>query len=318
MPISPLAKQLARRTGVLFIIFLVAWLVPMFVDFPPRYAHRIDVTLHAIAVVALLLQGITWANAIIGHWTARYINTHVDDRADATTIGAMSVLVKFAVGFVLAIIALDSLGENVTGLIAGLGVGGIAVAFALQNILGDLFGALSIVFDKPFVIGDSIQVDSFSGTVQRIGLKSTRVLSDTGEQIVFGNGDLLKGRIRNFGHMQERRATVVTRVAGSTAHQQLAAIPDMMRGIVEHQEKTRFVRSTMTAIGDTAIEFTTIYYLTDPAYDLYARTQQAVMLEMVTQLVNAGVVLAVQLESAARERIAGRKPGESDAAATAQ
>lgn len=306
MPFPPLAKQLARRTRFLFVIFLAAWLVPQFVQFPRRFEPRIDTALEYVAIVALFLQLGIWCNVLVGYWSSSYIQRHHRDAADATTIQAIAVLVKVSLWVLLAILTLEEgFKQNVTALVAGLGVGGIAIAFALQSILSDLFAAMSIVTDKPFVIGDSIQVDTFSGKVEHIGLKSTRVRSDTGEQIVFGNSDLLKGRIRNFGRMQERQAVLTTKVAGSTEPDKLQKIPGIIREIVEAVPNTRFIRSTMSAVGDSTIDFMTVYYLTDPSYQVYVDAQQTVMLELMRRLKTDGTRLGVQLEAAVREKTGG-------------
>lgn len=306
MPISPIAKQLLRRTGLLFVVFLAAWLVPQFVDFPARYETRIDRAFQYVAILALFLQVGIWSNALITYWSQSYIERHNRDRASATTIQAISILIKVVLWVLLGVLTLEEgFHQNVTALVAGLGVGGIAIAFALQNILSDLFAAMSIVTDKPFVIGDAIQVDAFSGKVEHIGLKSTRVRSDTGEQIVFGNSDLLKGRIRNFGRMDERRALLTTRVAGSTPPDRLAQIPKIMREVVEGIPNTRFVRSAMTAVGDSTIDFETVYFLTDPSYQIYVDAQQAVMLELMRRLHADGIRLGVQLEAAVKEKTGG-------------
>jgi len=306
MQISPVVKQLAQRTRLLFIIFLTAWLVPQFVDFPHKYETRIDRALEAVAIIALFLQIGIWINVLVNYWSRSYVQRHEGNRADATTIQAISVLIKVTLWIILAIITLEEgFRQNVTALVAGLGVGGIAIAFALQNVLSDIFAAMSIVTDKPFVIGDSIQVDTFSGKVEHIGLKSTRVRSDTGEQIVFGNSDLLKGRIRNFGRMEERQAVVVTRVAGSTPADKLALVPKIMRDVIESIPNTRFVRAAMTTLSDTTIDFTSVYYLTDPAYQVYVDSQQAVMLELMRRLSAEGILLSVQLEAAVKEKTAG-------------
>ena len=308
MQISPVVKQLAQRTRLLFIIFLTAWLVPQFVDFPQKYETRIDRALEAVAIIALFLQIGIWINVLVNYWSRSYVQRHDRNRADATTIQAISVLIKVTLWIILAVITLEEgFRQNVTALVAGLGVGGIAIAFALQNVLSDIFAAMSIVTDKPFVIGDSIQVDTFSGKVEHIGLKSTRVRSDTGEQIVFGNSDLLKGRIRNFGRMEERQAVVVTRVAGSTPADKLALVPKIMREVIESIPNTRFVRAAMTTLSDTTIDFTSVYYLTDPAYQVYVDSQKAVILELMRRLSTEGILLSVQLEAAVKEKTAGLK-----------
>ena len=306
MPISPLAKQLARRTHLLFIIFLAAWLVPQFVTFPARYNARTSQTLGYIAIITLFLQVGIWSNVVVNYWSQSYIERRNADRFDTTTIKAIAVLVKALLWLLLAMVTLEQgFKQNVPALLGALGVGGIAIAFALQNVLADLFAAMSIVTDKPFVLGDAIQVDTFSGTVEHIGLKSTRVRSDSGEQIVFGNSDLLKGRIRNFGRMEQRRALLTTRVSGSTPPDKLARIPNIIREVVDGIPKTRFVRSTMIAVGDTTIDFETVYYLTDPSYQVYVDAQQAVMLQLMHRLHDEGTRLGVQLEAAVKEKAGG-------------
>ena len=306
MQISPLVKRLVKHTRLLFVVFLAAWLVPQFVDFPARYETRIDRAFEYVAILALFLQVGIWSNVFVTYWSQSYIERHNRDRAGATTIQALSILLKIVLWVLLAVLTLEEgFKQNVTALVAGLGVGGIAIAFALQNVLSDLFAAMAIVTDKPFVIGDAIQVDTFSGTVEHIGLKSTRVRSDTGEQIVFGNSDLLKGRIRNYGRMDERRALLTTRVAGSTTPDRLARIPKIIREVVEAIPNTRFVRSAMTTMSDATIDFETVYYLTDPSYQIYVDAQQAVMLELMRRLRAEGTLLGVQLEAAVKEKTGG-------------
>jgi small-conductance mechanosensitive channel len=306
MLILPLAKQIAQRTRLLFLIFLAAWLLPLFVDFSGRYESRIDRAFEVVAIISLFLQLGIWVNVVVNYWAQSYIERHNRDRAGATTIQAIAVLVRIALWILLVILMLEEgFHQNVTALVAGLGVGGIAIAFALQNVLADLFAAMSIVTDKPFVIGDAIQVDTFSGKVEHIGLKSTRVRSDSGEQIVFGNSDLLKGRIRNFGRMDQRRAIVTTRVSGSTTPDKLARIPGIIREVVEDIPNTRFVRSAMIAVSDTTIDFETVYYLTDPSYQIYVDAQQTLMLEIMRRLRAEGTRLGVQLEAAVKEKVGG-------------
>lgn len=320
MRFPALLGQLVQRTRLLFVVFLAAWLIPKFVDFPARFETPIDRAFGFVAIVSLFLQAGIWTNVIVNYWSQSYIARHNRDRAGATTIQALSVVIKVVLWILIAVITLEEgFKQNVTALVAGLGVGGIAIAFALQNVLSDLFAAMSIVTDKPFVIGDAIQVDAFSGKVEHIGLKSTRVRSDSGEQIVFGNSDLLKGRIRNFGRMEERRALLTTRVAGSTPPDRLARIPKMIREVVESVPNTRFVRSAMTQLGETTIDFDTVYFLTDPAYQIYVDTQQAVMLEIMRRLREEGTTLGVQLEAAVKERASGiRGTGQGTGPATPQ
>ena len=304
-----LLKQLARRTRLIFVIFLLAWLLPLLVNFPVRYEPRIDTAFEFIALVAFFLQLGIWANVVVSYWTHSYVTNRADTGVDITTVNAIALLIKIVLWALLAMLVLEQgFHKSVLGLVGALGIGGIAIAFALQNVLSDLFAAMAIVTDKPFVIGDAIAVDSFSGKVEHIGLKSTRVRADTGEQIVFGNADLLKGRIRNFGRMEQRLAALTTSVGGSTPPDKLARIPKIIREIVEDIPNTRFVRSSLTGISDTTADFSTLYYLCDPAYQVYVDAQQTVMLEIMRRLKAEGVMLGAQVEFAVKEKAAGLNP----------
>lgn len=306
MSISPLIKHLLRRTGILFLVFLAALIVPQFVTWPPRFAARIDLLVTWIAAIALFFQVAIWSNVLVAYWSGRYIERHGTDPGDAMTIRTVSIIVKVALWGVIAVnVVWIFFHTNLTGLVAGLGVGGIAIAFALQNILADLFASLSIVLDKPFVIGDAIQVDNFGGTVERIGIKSTRLRAYTGEQVVFGNGDLLKGRIRNFGRMDMRQATIVTRVAATATPDQLQRIPKIIREIIEERPATKFVRSTLTNVGDAWFEYTTLYNLDTPDYNMYANTQQGIVIEMARRFDQENIRLAARLETLQKEKVAG-------------
>ena len=234
-----------------------------------------------VVILALLLQGAIWGNGIIGYWVERTVKRKLtEDAASATTLTAMGFLGKMILWVVVLLLGLDNMGVNITALVAGLGVGGIAVALALQNILGDLFASLSIVLDKPFVIGDFIIVDNYLGTVEHIGLKTTRVRSLSGEQVIFSNGDLLKSRVRNFKRMFERRVLFSVGVTYQTPHDKLAVIPSMIRSVIESQSGTRFDRSHFKEYGDSALVFETVYYVLKPDFNVYMDIQQAVNLAL--------------------------------------
>jgi small-conductance mechanosensitive channel len=181
---------------------------------------------------------------------------------------------------------------NVTALVAGLGIGGVAVALAVQNVLGDLLAALLIVLDKPFVIGDVIAVDQFVGSVEHIGLKSTRLRSLSGEQIVMTNGDLTKSRIRNYRRMFERRVVFTLGVVHRTRHDQLARIPPLIREVVTAQRYTRFDRSHFVGPVGSALTFEAVYFVTQPDYNLYMDIQQAIHLEIFRRLGEEQIELA--------------------------
>ena len=196
-----------------------------------------------------------------------------------TTVRAVSMAARLALIVIAAILILDNLpGVEITALVASLGIGGIAIALAVQSILSDLFASLSIILDKPFVLGDFIVIDDFMGSVEYIGLKTTRVRSLSGEQLVFANSDLLQSRIRNFKRMAERRVVFTLGVTHRTPAEKLAAIPAWIADIVTAQDMVRFDRAHFQGFGDYALRFEIVYYVLDPDYNRYMDIQQAVNL----------------------------------------
>lgn len=244
-------------------------------------------------ILVLLLQAALWGNVLIGTGVQRHIKLRMeDDPARVTTVSALAFLGKLVLFAILLLLALDNLGIDVTALIAGLGVGGIAVALAVQNILGDLLASLSIVFDKPFVLGDFIIVGDQMGTVEKIGLKTTRIRSLSGEQLIFANNDLLQSRVRNFKRMYERRVVFSVGVTYQTPHARLQQIPVTLREIVESQERVRFDRAHFKQLGDSALIFEVVYYVLAPDYNLYMDIQQAINLAICERFEKLGVDFA--------------------------
>jgi small-conductance mechanosensitive channel len=250
-----------------------------------------------VGIVLLIQIGIL-ATEVIRFWLTLYRKQKIEDHADVvTTVTSVGFIVKILLWLIILLIALDNLGVNVSALIAGLGVGGIAVALAVQNILGDLFASFSIVLDKPFVIGDFIIVDNFLGTIEHIGLKTTRVRSLSGEQLIFSNSDLLKTRIRNFKRMYERRVVFSIGVVYQTSHGKLAKIPKIIKNIIEKQEQTRFDRAHFKEYGSYSLNFEIVYWIGNPDYNIYMDIQQAINLEIFQQFEREGIEFAYPSQS---------------------
>jgi small-conductance mechanosensitive channel len=207
-------------------------------------------------------------------------------------LNALRFIVRFILWTVIVLMTLDNLGVNVTTMVAGLGIGGIAVALAVQNILGDLFASLSIVIDKPFVIGDFVIVGEYMGAVEYVGLKTTRIRALGGEQIVFSNGDLLKARIRNFRRMRERRVLFSFGVLYQTQAELVEKVPAMVRGIVEAHQKVRFDRAHFKSFGESSLAFEVVYWMLDPDFNLYMDVQQKINLEMLRAFEREGIRFA--------------------------
>lgn len=244
------------------------------------------------ALVALALQVGLWGNGLVNFLVSRRATR---DREDALNLEAYSVITwiaKTAVWVMVTLLALNNLGIKVTALVAGLGISGIAVALAVQNILGDLFASLSIVMDRPFVIGDFIIVGDQKGTVEHIGLKTTRVRSISGEQIIFSNADLLSSRVKNYRRMNERRVLFIIGVTYQTPIQKLEAIPEMIREIIEAQAQGRFDRSHFKTYGAFSLDFETVYYVLDRDYALYMDVQQAINLALFRKFEESGIEFA--------------------------
>ena len=267
--------DLLRRTRYFFILTAAIAAASLFLDLPPR-ALSVG---RMLGTIALILQLAIWGNGLITFWFRNYAERKADtDVASRTTIAAFSFVARAILWSMLLLVGLNRLGVDITALITGLGVGGIAIALAVQNVLGDLFAALAIVLDKPFVVGDAISVDTMTGTVENVGLKTTRIRSVNGEQLIFSNTDLLKSRIRNFKRMQERRVVLTIGVSYDTPPDTVARIPDMLREAVESQEQVRFDRSHFMSYGESALNFETAYFVLTSDYLTYANKNQAVNL----------------------------------------
>jgi small-conductance mechanosensitive channel len=282
-----------------------------FVELPTR----IGVLLDKLVALVVLLQAARWATGVI----AFYVSRHVERRrgtADAANIWATRMLgyaANVAVWTIILVAVLDNLGFDVTTLVTGLGIGGIAIALAVQNILGDIFAALAIVLDKPFVVGDFIVIDSFSGTVEQIGLKTTRLRSLSGEQIIFANSELLKGRIRNYKRLYERRNVFTTDVPRETPTDVVARIPRMLREIVEAQRPVRFDRSHFSAFTDSGLRFETVYFVLDPDYNKHMDIQQAIFVTVLDRFRHDGIDLALPTRVIVHKQGDGQATDEASA-----
>jgi small-conductance mechanosensitive channel len=265
------------RAWVLLVLAIDVGVAPL--KLPPR----VELYLSPVAKLVLLWQAAVWGAGAIGFWVKHHLEHRAGtgDRAGIAMINAMGVGAKVILWILVMITALKSVfAIEITPLITGLGVSGIAVALAVQNILGDLLAALAIVFDKPFDVGDAIGVDTITGTVEHIGLKTTRIRSVTGEQIIIGNGDLLKSRLRNFRRMYQRRVLFNLDVTFDTPSEALAKLPTIIEQIVSAQSPVKFDRCHVSSFSESAIRIETVYYVLDPDYKKYMDVQQAINLEV--------------------------------------
>lgn len=284
-----MTADLLGRTKLWFLLALALYLGA----FAVQLAAKAEQVLQSVVIVVLLVQMAYWGIAMVNFAINRYAKRRMEtDAASVTMISAVGFLGKVAIWSVVALLALDNMGVDITAMVAGLGVGGIAVALAAQNILGDLFASLSIVLDRPFVLGDFIIVDDKLGAVEHVGLKTTRLRSLTGEQLVFSNNDLLQSRIHNYKRMVERRIPFSIGVTYQTPHETLKEVPAILREAVEAQENVRFDRAHFKQYGDFAIVFEVVYYVLGSDYALYMDIQQAINLHIHRRFEEEGIEFA--------------------------
>ncbi len=265
------------HTRYTFLAVVSAAAASIAVTLPASAPHIIRV----VAAIVVLLQIGWWAHGIVSFWVERTTRKRArSNLGSVTTVRALGIVVKLGIWMVVGISVMAAFGINVTAVVAGLGVGGIAIALAVQNIMGDLFASVSIILDKPFVVGDLIRVGEQVGRVEEIGVKTTRLRSLGGEQLIFGNGDLLSSRIQNYRRMTERRAVFTIGVEYGTPQESVEAIPGMIREAIEAQEKTRVDRIHFKEYGDSSLNFECVYYVLSNEYNDYMDAQQAINLAL--------------------------------------
>jgi small-conductance mechanosensitive channel len=288
--LGDILANLVIRTRSLFLLAFSITLAAQFLTLRPRQEHYLDL----VFPVALILQLAAWGNWGVDLWIERRFQGEADgDGTSASRAAVLGFIVRLGLWSLVLLSVLDVMGFNITTLLASLGIGGIAVALALQNVLGDLFASLAITLDKPFLVGDYISVDQCEGTVQFIGLKTTRIRSLSGEQIIISNGDLLKSRIRNFRDMAERRVVFKLSLSYLTPADLVAQVPAQLERIVAAQPRTRFERAHLKEFTSTGLSLEVVYHLLDPDYLLYMDTQQAINLEILRACHAQGIAFSL-------------------------
>lgn len=259
-------------------------------DLPDRWASRVG----QLWFVALALQLALWANRAVTIGLRRYAERHATTGQGPQS--AATTLVSWGLRTLLWAVALlamlSNVGVNITAFVASLGVGGIAIALAAQNILGDLFASIAIATDKPFEVGDFISLGGVSGTVEMVGVKTTRIRSLSGEQVVMSNTEMLKQTVSNFKRLRERRIVFGFGVTYDTTAGQAEAIPALVKGIIEASDKLRFDRAHFKKFGDSSLDYEVVYIVLDPAYGIYMDEQQRINLALMRELAAQGIDFA--------------------------
>lgn len=273
------------KLNVLLVAIVASYVGFLTLNTPDKFNLVYDYVL----IGAIFLQILIWANSSINLHAEKYLTRNPNA---ITALSIFTLLAKVIASSLILLVMLDQMGINITALVAGLGIGGVAIAFALQNVLGDIFASLAIVLDKPFKVGDVIGLNQLVGTVQRVGLKTTRIRSVAGELLIVSNSTLLSSNIQNFGDMHERRTIEILGVDYNTPHAKLEKIPDLARAAVFSQKGTRVEDITLNQLAESSLNFEIIYHIQNTTEIKWKQVQHGVRMELIRLFEKEGISFA--------------------------
>lgn len=298
--------QIVAATHRAFIWIMAAYIGSRFLELP----KRVESVANIVMLLTLWIQVGLWAQAVLGHLLAREQHRRAADPLFASSVTIIRFVATGVIWMLALLLALDNLGVDITTLIAGLGIGGVAIALAVQTVLKDLLGSLSIALDKPFVVGDTIIIDKLCGAVEYIGLKTTRLRSVDGDEIVISNADILKCRIRNFGRMEERRAVLSIDIAYGATPAQLQRVNQIITAAIHAQPEVRFERCHLKQIAPHALTFEAVFVSLNALGSVLQTAVQAVNYTVISTLQSEGIPLAVPTQRVLAKRGTGPNPLE--------
>ncbi len=283
-----MAFEAVERFVLPFVYLVINYNILTNLNLHPKLTNVLRVAIAVISVFYIV--------RIINHVLTAFIKVYMERKLESPErirqMNGVMIVLKAIVWFLGIVLLLDNLGYNVGTILAGMGIGGIAIALAAQNILGDLFSYFVIFFDKPFEIGDFVSAEGKTGTVEYIGIRTTRIRSLTGEEVVLSNTKLTGNALHNYKRMQRRRISFQTGVTYQATAEQLKKIPGILEDAVRMHEKLSFDRAHLAAFGDFSINFETVYFVDSADYLLHMDTQQAVLLYVFEQFEKEGIQFA--------------------------
>lgn len=285
--------HVASRTTVWFLL-IAAVFAGLQTLWLPAKAARVLITVFTVA--AFWQVGLWATTAVLAALELKQRKALAVDRAAAGSLGIIGFIAKLTIWSLVLLLTLSNLGIKIQPLLAGLGIGGIAVALAAQNILGDLFASLSITLDRPFVLGDTLQVDDFVGTVEYIGVKSTRLRSPNGEQIIIPNSNLVASRVRNLTRATDRRVVFTISVGQETPLAELQKIPGLIRSLIEAYPDVRFDRSHFAKIAAASFDFEAVYVVKTTDYARHMDILQEINLRLIEAFEKQGIAFAYPVQ----------------------
>ncbi len=272
--IDDLLIKAVEKSLLPMLYFGVFYIALQFLTLSPSFNHGLNIA----AIILITFLFVKTLIAAINYGLHSYLNDTPDIVSEGLQFKGISRLISFIVWALALVFLLDNLGVKISAVVAGLGIGGIAVALAAQAVLGDLFSYFVIFFDKPFATGDFITVGDKMGVVEHIGIKTTRIRALGGEQLVFSNTDLTNSRVHNYKKMEQRRVVFKLGVTYQTPSKKLKAIPQIVKESIEDQTDASFDRGHFTSYGDSSLNFEFVYYVTGADYNKYMDIQQAINL----------------------------------------
>ncbi|MBU1923514.1 MAG: mechanosensitive ion channel family protein [Candidatus Omnitrophica bacterium] len=249
-------------------------------------------TIDVIAIGSLTLAVVRFGIASISYGLEVYLSKREENTSLKRSLDGILVVIKVVIWGLAIVFFLDNLGFKISAVIAGLGIGGVAVALAAQAVLGDLFSYFAILFDRPFEIGDFIITGDHLGTVEHVGIKTTRIRSLSGEQLIFSNTDLTNSRVRNYKRMEKRRVLFKLGVTYQTTSKQVKAIPKIIENIIKNIKDTVFDRAHFFSYGDFALIFEIVYYVLGSDYNKYMDIQQEINFAIKEKFETEGIEFA--------------------------
>lgn len=280
--------EVAER-NVIPLLYVSAFYFPLLAS---DISDKITPILHIAFLISLTFFTLRTISAAFKKFIHSFIRRDEDGDAKEKQAAGLIVVANIIIWAVGVIFLVDNLGYNVTTLIAGLGVGGIAIALAAQAVLGDLFSYFVIFFDRPFEIGDFVTLDKEAGVIEYIGIKTTRIRTLSGEQLICSNTDLTNSRLHNYKRMEKRRVVFSIGVVYHTSGQKLAAVPEIVKNIIRSIPDVQLDRGHFSGFADSSIRFEFVYYVLDPDYNLYMDRQQSIYLAIAAEFEKHGIEFA--------------------------
>jgi small-conductance mechanosensitive channel len=281
--------RLIPRTSRIFVLVVALNLAMRIVDFPAKAERALEFLIQ----VGVWFQVGLWAMTVVAYLLDRKQRTvSPGDAGLSSSLTVINFIAGTAIWAVVTLLALDNMGVDITALVAGLGIGGIAVALAVQTVLGDLLASLSITLDKPFAVGDSLVIDNLTGKVEDIGIRSTRIRSINGEQIIISNADLLKSRVRNFGRMDERRGVINIGITYETPVEKVKRARELIEQAINAVTNVRLDRCHFKELGATSLNFEAVFFVLDPAFDALMTAQQDINFKLLEDFAREGIEFA--------------------------